>query len=148
MSEQLRFTLLRASDAVTDAIVAGLLRDDDHPWHSAAGCHPADEAMDDGAGPMEPEFYHGWIARMAEALALCAVGRGVPMSVEYARKHKLPGAGVAHIAESSAGYHSDDAQRAALDARGSARMAGLDEDAQEAAAQAAFDRVAGPEAGW
>ena len=42
----------------------------------------------------------------------------------------------------------DDAQRAALDARGSARMAGLDEDAQEAAAQAAFDRVAGPEAGW
>lgn len=29
-----------------------------------------------------------------------------------------------------------------------ARMAGLDEAEQEAAAQAAFDRVAGPEAGW
>lgn len=147
MSDQLRFTLLTASDAVTDAIAAGLLRDDDHPWHSAAGCHPAEGAMDD-AKPMDPEFYRGWIMRMAEALRLCAAGRGPAMSVEYARKHKLPGAGVAHIVESSASYHSDDAQRAALDARGSARMAGLDEAEQEAAAQAAFDRVAGPEAGW
>ena len=92
MSDQLRFTLLTASDAVTAAVTAGLLTAEDHPWYSSAGCHPAEGAMDD-AKPMDPEFYRGWIARMAEALRLCADGRGAPMSVEYARKHKLPGAG-------------------------------------------------------
>lgn len=104
MSDQLRFTLLTASDAVTDAIAAGLLTAEDHPWYSSAGCHPAEEAMDADAKPMEPEFYRGWIARMAEALRLCADGRGAPMSVEYARKHKLPGAGVEPVAGPEAGW--------------------------------------------
>ena len=86
-----RYTLQTAANAVTAAITAGLLRPDDHPWHSTAGCHPAEEAMDDDAGPMEPEFYTDWLARMAQALTLCAVGRGQPTSVEWARKRGAVG---------------------------------------------------------
>ena len=87
--DQDRYTLQTASDAVTAAITAGLLRPDDHPWHTSAGCHPAEEAMDRSDEP--PAFYASWLAHMAQALTLCAVGRGVPTSVEWARKHGAVG---------------------------------------------------------
>lgn len=42
----------------------------------------------------------------------------------------------------------DAAQRAALDARGAARLAGLSEAEQEAAAQSAFAAIAGTPESW
>ena len=42
----------------------------------------------------------------------------------------------------------DAAQRAALDARGAARLAGFDEPQQEAAAQSAFAAIAGTPESW
>ena len=49
----------------------------------------------------------------------------------------------------SAGEDTHDAaQRAALDARGAARLAGLDERAQEDAAQRAFTAIASQPESW
>ena len=47
-----------------------------------------------------------------------------------------------------AGDTHDAAQRAALDARGAARLAGFDEPEQENAAQNAFTAVYGPQDEW
>ena len=45
-------------------------------------------------------------------------------------------------------FLADAAQRAALDARGAARLAGFDEPQQEAAAQQAYAAIAGAPDSW
>ena len=137
-------------------------------YHVTARIQPGEIASRESSAAMPTvEAAFAWLdARAAEFAAIPDPGWGNPQATALgtarftisgwpeAFSHQFfamvrrslggDGAGL-RIATASATYHSDDAQRAALDARGSARMAGLDEDAQEDAAQMAFGIVDGPE---